>query len=110
MRSKIYAAVKVLAFVAGAAMLQACFFGGGGHPYYGGGPDPYAYSPGPPVYAYGPAPAYGYARPPIRGDYDDHHDWHDRNWWMQNNRPWVEQHHPRWIGHEHEEHEEHEHH
>jgi len=108
MSSKIYSALKVLGFIAGAAMLQACFFGGG-HRYYDD-PEPYAYSPGPPVYAYGPAPAYGYAAPPVIGDYDGHHRWHDRDWWVHNDRSWVTQHHRNWIGHERAEHEEHEHH
>jgi len=36
------------------------------------------------------------------GDYDDHHAWHDRDWWVRNNHPWVQQHHPEWTRHEHE--------
>jgi hypothetical protein len=107
MRSNIFTALKALIFVAGATALQACFFGG--HPYHSE-PPPYSYGPsyyGPPpsTYAYAPAPAYGYAAPPRVGDYDDHHQWHDRDWWIQNNRPWVQQHHPDWDtarGHEHD--------
>ncbi len=94
--AKIYPALKALIFVAGAALLQACFYGGG-HPYYAE-PAPYAYRP-PSSYAYAAPPAYGYAVPPRVGDYDEHHQWHDRSWWVQNNRRWVQQHHPDWIGH-----------
>jgi hypothetical protein len=94
--SKIFLALKAMIFVAGAVTLQACFFGG--HPAYG--PDPYAYGSGP-GYAYGGSPAYVYGRPPVVGDYDDHHAWHERDWWVRNNHPWVRQHHPEWIAHEH---------
>lgn len=31
------------------------------------------------------------------GDYDEHHDWHDRKWWIDNRRDWVEQHHREWL-------------
>jgi hypothetical protein len=108
MRSKIFSALKALIFVTGATALQACFFGGG-HPYYSQ-PAPYAYGPsyGPPsTYAYAGRPAYGYAVPPRDGDYDDHHQWHDRGWWVQNNHPWVQQHHTDWIGHSHDDHDRH---
>jgi hypothetical protein len=77
------------------------------------GPAPYAYG-GPAYYPYGPGPAY---RPPVvYGDWDEHHAWHDRDWWMANRRPWVESHHHEWLehhGHESRErlaHELHEHH
>jgi hypothetical protein len=113
MRSKISPVLKTLIFVAGAMSLQACFYGG--HPYYSQ-PAPYAYAPAP-AYGYAPAPAYGYARPPTYayappasvGDYDEHHQWHDRDWWVQNNHAWVQQHHPDWVasreqGHDHEYH------
>ena len=60
--------------------LSACF--------YGPGPDP--------GYAYGPR--YGYAAAPsiVAGDYDEHHVWHDRDWWMSNHHDWVMLHHPEW--------------
>ena len=108
MRSDIFplsfpSAIKTLTFIAGAALLQGCFFGGGGHPYYAD-PAPYGPSYGaPPAYAYAaPAPTYRYAAPPRIGDYDEHHAWHDRDWWVQNNHPWVVQHHPDWVAHEHD--------
>ncbi|HVB80338.1 MAG TPA: hypothetical protein VNE82_10405 [Candidatus Binataceae bacterium] len=102
-RSKISLVLKALISVVGAVSLQACFYGG--HPYYSQA-EPYGYAP---------APAYGYARPPAYayaprvGDYDEHHQWHDRNWWVQNNHVWVQHHHPDWIatrehGHDHDEH------
>ena len=46
-------------------------------------------------------PAYVYGRPPVVGDYDEHHTWHERDWWIRNNHPWVQQHHPEWMAHEH---------
>ena len=53
-----------------------------------------------------PAPAYGaayghppYGQPAVVGDYDDKHQWHDRNWWVANKRQWVQQHHPDWVQH-----------
>jgi len=91
MRSKILPVLKTSIFVLGALSLQACFYGG--HPY---GPAPYAYAPAP-AYGYARPPAYAYAPPPRVGDYDAHHQWHDRDWWVQNNHPWVQQHHPDWI-------------
>jgi hypothetical protein len=101
LKSKLYPGLKVIIFVAGAVTLQACFFGGG-HPYEPAyGPRPYADGPGP-AYAYAPPPpAYVYGRPPAVGDYDDHQMWHDRDWWVHNNHPWVQQHHPDWVAHEH---------
>jgi hypothetical protein len=112
MKSKISPVFKALIFVAGAVSLQACFYGG----HHRVQPAPYGYSSGP-AYGYAPQPApqpgYGYARPPAYkyapppqvGDYDEHHQWHDRDWWVQHNRPWVQQHHPGWVasqGHGHD--------
>jgi hypothetical protein len=95
MRSKIFPALKAMILVVGAVTLQACFYGG--HPYGPAyGPDPYAYGPGP-AYAYGPPRSYIYTPPPRVGDYDEHRQWHDRDWWVQNNHPWVQQHHPDWV-------------
>ena len=31
------------------------------------------------------------------GDYDSHQQWHDANWWMQNQHDWVIVHHPEWT-------------
>jgi len=52
-----------------------------------------------------PAPAYGYypygsaytTAPVVYGDWDEHHVWHDRDWWVANRRPWVQQHHREWL-------------
>src|SRR4029077_11868678 len=30
------------------------------------------------------------------GDYDDTHQWRDRQWWMQHHPNWVKDHHPHW--------------
>ena len=58
------------------------------------------------LYSSYPAPEYYSAGPPvIVGDYDDHHIWHDRNWWVGHNRDWVSTHRHEWLEH----HEEHEH-
>jgi hypothetical protein len=52
-----------------------------------------------PAYGY---PAYGYAAPApaalvVHGDWDEHHVWHERDWWVNNRRDWVHVHHPEWI-------------
>ncbi|HUY27487.1 MAG TPA: hypothetical protein VMV27_08720 [Candidatus Binataceae bacterium] len=31
------------------------------------------------------------------GDYDEHHNWHNSQWWQQNNPGWWRQHHPEWA-------------
>jgi hypothetical protein len=89
MRNKISPLLKTLTFALGAVALQGCFYGG--HPYYSQ-PAPYA-----PAYGYARPPAYAYAPPPRVGDYDAHHQWRDRDWWVQNNHAWVQQHHPEWV-------------
>lgn len=104
MRSKFFPIMKALIFVAAAATLQACFYE---HHYPPPEPYGYGYAPGP-AYAYG-APPYAYAPPPV-GDYDEHHEWHNRDWWIQNNHPWVQQHHPNWIAHERRHDDDHDHH
>ena len=110
-------ASKILLFllpVCAAMMLQACFDGGGRHHYgrgYGYSPPP-AYAAPPPAYAYRqppPPPAYRPPPPAYGGDYDGHHVWHDRDWWVKNDRPWVEHHHPTWLGAPHHDHEHHDH-
>lgn len=51
-----------------------------------------------PAYSY--APGYSYGAPPVVvGDYDEHHVWHDRGWWVGHDRPWVESHHHEWLEH-----------
>jgi len=72
----------------GAVILQGCFESvpGPGYGYgYGG--------------SYAPAYSSTYvARPAvIYGDWDEGHAWHNRDWWVANRRPWVEQHHREWI-------------
>lgn len=89
MRSKLLLTLKSLFVLLGILALQACFE-----------ERPYAVQPGYvapayggyvwPGYAYGP-PAYTY------GDYDEHHHWHDRDWWVDNRRDWVQHHHPDWA-------------
>jgi hypothetical protein len=85
MKSKL-PGLKTLILVFGTVSLQACFYSG--HRYE---PAPYAYEP-PPPYIYAPPPPIV-----VYGDYDDHHAWHDRDWWIRNNHPWVEHHHPDWV-------------
>ncbi|HEX4211119.1 MAG TPA: hypothetical protein VHY56_12035 [Candidatus Binataceae bacterium] len=31
------------------------------------------------------------------GDYDEHHQWHKRDWWVKNHPKWVHKHHPHWF-------------
>jgi hypothetical protein len=38
-----------------------------------------------------------YAPPVAYGDYDESHNWHDRDWWIHNRHDWVEQHHREWL-------------
>ncbi len=53
-----------------------------------------------PAYGYGSYYPYGpgYAAPPVvYGDWDEHHVWRDRDWWVEHRRPWVEEHHHEWL-------------
>ena len=68
-----------LILACGMFTLSACF---------NGNPDP--------GYGYGYAPRYGYNSPAVVGDYDEHHVWHERDWWVSNRHDWVEHHHPEW--------------
>jgi hypothetical protein len=83
--------------ILGASLIAATMFTCAACVDYGPG---YGYGPGP-GYAYAPAPAYaaGYGRPVIVGDYDDHHAWHDRDWWVSHDRGWVQSHHHEWLEH-----------
>ncbi|HXW85202.1 MAG TPA: hypothetical protein VEJ86_12395 [Candidatus Binataceae bacterium] len=54
--------------------VSACFYGGPGYGYPGGGPV-------------------------VVGDYDEGHVWHDRDWWVSNRRDWVSVHHHEWLDH-----------
>jgi hypothetical protein len=71
-------------------------------PAYGYGP---AYAYNDPGYVYNPRPVYVAPAPvypnPRVGDWDEHHQWHDRDWWEHNRRPWAEQHHPEWFAQRH---------
>jgi hypothetical protein len=91
-----------------AVALQGCFETVPAGPAYGYGTPAYgygtpAYGYGTPDYGYNPPviypgrPVYGAPVPRVYGDYDDAHHWHDRDWWMNNRRPWVEQHHREWL-------------
>ncbi len=95
---KLISLLVLTMFIGGSALaLQGCFEEGY-TPAYG-----YGYGYNAPYYPYGSA----YAAPQ-GGDWDEHHEWHDRDWWMGHRRPWVEEHHHEWlagpIGHEWHEH------
>jgi hypothetical protein len=87
MKKKPFLILESLFLLIGMVGLQACFFGPSGPPPRG--------------YGYGGPPAYAYNAPPrvVYGDYDAHHVWHDRGWWVQHDHRWVESHHPDWIHH-----------
>lgn len=36
------------------------------------------------------------------GDYDSHHVWRDRSWWVQNDKAWAYKHHHDWFDHDHD--------
>lgn len=105
MTSKIFLTLGTSAIVFGMLGLQGCFVV----------EEPRHVAPayGYPAYDY---PAYGYAAPAppvlVYGDYDEHHAWHERNWWVNSRRDWVKEHHPDWLASKerHGDREEHEHH
>jgi len=78
-----------LTILLGCTMAVEGCFEGPPVPAYGYGPSYYA-----PAYA---APAYVAPGPVAYGDWDEHHVWHDRDWWVANRRPWVEEHHHEWL-------------
>jgi hypothetical protein len=93
MKSKIVLAIGATFLVFGMLAVQGCYVSH--YPGYGG-------------YGYAPAPGYGYAGPRYyapapayvrEGAYDEHHAWHDRNWWVNNRRDWVNNNHKEWLGH-----------
>ncbi len=98
---------KIWTYLAGGALiattlaLQGCFESVPAAPAYGYNYPAYGYNY--PAYGYNPPviypgrPVYGTPAPTVYGDYDDHHQWHDRDWWVNNRRPWVEQHHREWL-------------
>lgn len=81
--SRLVKALALTVTISGALILQGCF-----EEHYVPAP---AYGYG---YGYG-APVYG--GHVVYGDWDEHHIWHDRDWWVANRRPWVEQHHREWL-------------
>ena len=100
MTSKSFLTLGTSALVFGMLAFQGCFVEEPRHvaPAYGY-----------PAYGYtAPAPAYVAPAPAVvvRGDYDEHHAWHERDWWVSNRPNWVHDHHPEWLAKEH--HEEHE--
>lgn len=105
---KLTSALVLTVLIGGSAMaVQGCF------EEYGPGPG-YGYGYAPSYYPYGPS--YGAPGPMVYGDWDEHHAWHDQDWWLANRRPWVEEHHHEWLAgrlgheyHEHLAHESHEH-
>jgi hypothetical protein len=88
MTKKLLLAAGSLMLFLGTIAIQGCFDSGPGY-----GPGYYASGP-----AYNAGPAY-YAQPAYVGDYDEHRNWHDRNWWVNNRRDWVQDHHKEWIAH-----------
>ncbi len=84
---KIISLAALILLIGGSAIaVQGCF-----EESYGPGPG-YGYGS---YYPYGPS--YAAAPPVVLGDWDEHHAWHDRDWWVENRRPWVEQHHHEWL-------------
>jgi hypothetical protein len=84
MNSKIVTAIGATSLFLGVFALQGCYESN--YPGYGYG------------YGYGSGPAY-YSTPVVVGDYDEHHSWHDRDWWVSNRRDWVGEHHKEWLAH-----------
>jgi len=95
--------IGTLALAFGMLALEGCFVGGPRPVGSGYGYPSYSYAAPAPVPA---APVYAYARPAppppprvvVRGDWDERHVWHERDWWVKNRREWVNAHHPEWIG------------
>jgi hypothetical protein len=73
---------------------SGCYGPSHGTPYYGGGGGGYGggpyYSNSAPYYSSGGS-YYGSG-----GDYDAQHQWHDADWWRNNNPTWAREHHPEW--------------
>ena len=74
---KILFAIPAAALIGGALMLQGCFY-----------EEDHAY----PAYGY-----YGGGPTIVYGDWDEHHYWHPRDWWVGHREEWVEHHHPDWL-------------
>src|SRR5882757_1234539 len=45
----------------------------------------------------GPGPGGVAGGPRGWGDYDDHHEWRDADWWHDHDRGWMYRHHPEWV-------------
>jgi hypothetical protein len=88
MKSKIITAIGTASLVLGMFVLQGCFESN--YPAYGH----YGYAAGPSYYVE-PAPV-------VVGAYDEHHAWHNRDWWVSNRRDWVSTHHKEWLAHNNE--------
>lgn len=96
MSRKVLLVVELLLVLIGGLAMQACFE-----------EHTYRSAPYPPATSYGPYGVYSY------GDYDQDRHWHDSDWWVDNDRDWVQRHHPNWItarkhhdndrGHDHDE-------
>lgn len=92
MNAKIFTIVK-LSLLGGLIFAAQACFESQPYPVYGGG---YGGGYGGPAYY-----ARGYDAPPVVvGDYDDHHAWHDRSWWVGHDRGWVQVHHQEWLHHD----------
>jgi hypothetical protein len=79
---KIIGLLTLTVLIGGSALaVEGCFEAGPG----------YGYGDSAPYYPYYSGAPVGY------GDWDEHHTWHDRDWWVGNHRPWVEEHHHEWL-------------
>ncbi|MGH7925607.1 MAG: hypothetical protein ACREQH_13565 [Candidatus Binatus sp.] len=88
-KSKIITAIGATTLVLGMVALQGCFESN--YP---------AYDPGYGGYGYASGPTYYQPTPVVVGDYDEHHTWRGRDWWVSNRRDWVNDHHKEWLGHD----------
>jgi hypothetical protein len=88
---KMVSLLALSALIGGSALaVQGCFEET--VPAYDYGGPSYGYQA--PYYPYGPATV---GPPVVYGDWDEHRSWHDRDWWVSNRRPWVEEHHHEWL-------------
>jgi hypothetical protein len=86
MESRAFPAFLALLFLIGLFALQACL--DQRHQIEPANPDSYkmtVFTRAEPPQAFSP------------GDWDENHQWHDRDWWVKNRRGWVALHHPNWL-------------